>query len=50
MNVEKKVLETKVKGVIVYQTGCQLTHKGAINLTKGEHLLTIANLPYSLDK
>ena len=51
MESEKKnELETKIDGIIVYQTGVQITQIGSINLESGDQLLTITNLSESLDK
>jgi uncharacterized protein (TIGR02231 family) len=47
---EKQMLETEISSVIVYQSGVQLTQVGAIDLKIGEHLLTITELPDTLDK
>ncbi len=50
MEIKKQILESKIDNVIVYQSGCQLTLVGSINLTEGEQLITITNLPENLDK
>ncbi len=48
---EKKELDTKIDSVIVYQSGgVQITQIGSINLTSGEQLILMSNLPESLDK
>jgi uncharacterized protein (TIGR02231 family) len=47
---DKTILETKIDSVIVYQSGVQITQVGAINLDTGEQILTITELPQSLDK
>jgi len=46
----KSELETKINSVIVYQSGVQITLNGVINLNTGEQLITITNLPYTIDK
>jgi len=46
----KTELETKIHGVIIYQTGVQITQVGSINLESGEQILIITNLSESLDK
>ncbi len=50
METVKNELETKINRVIVYQSGVQITLNGAINLQTGEQLITITNLPYTIDK
>lgn len=50
MDLEKKELGTKITNVIVYQSGVQITKLGSINLSEGEHILSITDLPESLDK
>ncbi|MHA1488663.1 MAG: mucoidy inhibitor MuiA family protein [Promethearchaeota archaeon] len=50
MGLEINDFNTDVDSVIVYQTGVQITQKGSINLKNGEQLLTITDLPKSLDK
>ncbi len=47
---EQKELKAKIKSVIVYQQGVQITKLGSIHLTKEERLIYITNLPESLDK
>ncbi|MHA1148357.1 MAG: mucoidy inhibitor MuiA family protein [Promethearchaeota archaeon] len=50
MENEKKNLDMKIDNVIIYQTGVQIAQLGAINLSEGEHLISITDLPASLDK
>ncbi len=50
MESEAKILESSIKSVIVYQKGAQITETGTINLIKGEQIITITELPDSLDK
>ena len=50
METVKNELKTKISSVIVYQSGVQITLNGGINLNTGEHLITITNLPYTIDK
>ncbi len=47
---ETKQLETRIESVIAYQTGAQIKQKGKIYLNKGEQIITITELPESLDK
>jgi len=48
--MEKNELQTQINSVIVYQTGVQITQIGSIDLKNGEQIITITNLPDSLDK
>ncbi len=50
MEEVKNMLETEIKSVIVYQSGAQITHIGTIDLTTGEQLIKITELPDTLDK
>ena len=50
METKKEELKTQIDSVIVFQKGVQITNIGSINLTKGEQILTITNLPETLDK
>ena len=50
MGEDKQILETEIKSVIVYQSGVQITQTGAAELETGEQLLTITELPDTLDK
>jgi uncharacterized protein (TIGR02231 family) len=50
MEESKKMLETEINSVIVYQSGVQLTQVGSIELSTGEQLITITELPDTLDK
>ena len=50
MGEEKQMLETEIISVIVYQSGVQITQVGGIELKTGEQLLTISELPETLDK
>jgi len=48
--IEKLELKTEIKCAIVYQKGVQITQTGSINLSNGEQLIKISNLPETLDK
>ena len=50
METKKEELKTQIDRVIIFQKGVQITKTGSINLTKGEQILTITNLPETLDK